>query len=548
MHILNTEDYVQPILPLVKRVKSCITIDTRYIGNISPALLKTTLLDGRLADFNRSPADYYGLASMVSMRICPFDATKARNVSMYGPEITGHMNTRATSTTPFDWFNRVRHQRIPEDSPFPEFHESHYGSDVDREPNSETQTESDTTDRVENWLGDVPSNPLSPIAPGTQDDSVPTPALLIPIESDGSSSRTLPGVNEATHCLLSGPIPSNEQPPADTQGHEDTSQTTTAPSTAPTTQQHLAANNTPSSSGVPDVNSPNFPGPMPEWDNGVVDQLSHTNGIMWYVERDLPIPQAFFENNQNEAQNANGLPTGGYYQGYQWIPGPAKSSNVAKTEPEVAEEGLQATDEPQVPSNGMSTVPTVQKPEAEPSIRKIMGQKAAMKGNTSKVPSMSNSSGFVWEMNNAITNLVAKARYLKGNVSLRTEFGRILMGDMDESGIAFNAEGTNSHGWTIDSLKAHLTDFRGSKSFTKILTTEARGVEHMTEIRGGDDHRPLWYCDDDNCVTYSFYCSAENYDARFIVDVKVDGDSCTYNLRDVNEDQPPVWVHDVLRN
>ena len=150
------------------------------------------------------------------------------------------------------------------------------------------------------------------------------------------------------------------------------------------------------------------------------------------------------------------------------------------------------------------------------------------------------------EVGDATSKLVSKGPFLPGKVSFRAEFGRILLSGIDESALAFNAEGTKSDGWPKEDLSERLKECKDT-SFTKILTRDGADIEHLARICDDKTSQPLWEATPTNRTVYSFACVSGRFD-EFFLNIEVGEDKSTYELRTVKEDKEPIWVHNLMRN
>ncbi|AEO70132.1 uncharacterized protein THITE_2036687, partial [Thermothielavioides terrestris NRRL 8126] len=169
---------------------------------------------------------------------------------------------------------------------------------------------------------------------------------------------------------------------------------------------------------------------------------------------------------------------------------------------------------------------------------------------------------FIKETEAAIARLLSLGPYRRGKVAVRAEFGRAILEVTDPSGVAFNDETTPSNGWRKSDLLTNMRmGFGGNRNihFTKILSTYASDIVDMINTKL--DGAQLWSREPSRAwTTYSFYCiprSREN-SRRFIIDVEDDGSSgnvLRYSIRGDGDDplsteQPslPVYIHAIRRH
>ncbi|KAK4147864.1 uncharacterized protein C8A04DRAFT_33948 [Dichotomopilus funicola] len=166
---------------------------------------------------------------------------------------------------------------------------------------------------------------------------------------------------------------------------------------------------------------------------------------------------------------------------------------------------------------------------------------------------------FVDELEGALTRHLSIGPYRRGNVTFRAEFGRIILEEIDPSGLAFNCAETASHGWTKAELLSNLNnDLRENKNilFTKVLSTYAYDIEDMINTKV--DGNRLWEDKPKHVrAVYSFHCSlrSEKELSPFIIDIE-DNDSgggFTYTARTAYDapgavKQVPVYIHSICRH
>ncbi|KAL2016941.1 hypothetical protein VTK56DRAFT_2817 [Thermocarpiscus australiensis] len=172
-------------------------------------------------------------------------------------------------------------------------------------------------------------------------------------------------------------------------------------------------------------------------------------------------------------------------------------------------------------------------------------------------------SSFAEEIEGAMTRLLYTGPYRRGKLSLRAEFGRAIFGGMDVSGLAFNDASVPSNGWEKKVLLSRLDAEYGKHDklhFTRILSTRASDVEDMINtVYTKSNTIGLWDRDPSSVWTvYSFYCTlrAAEKTVKFIVDVKDDGISpnpFSYATRlDLDAQSAhgpvPIYVHAIRRH
>ena len=159
---------------------------------------------------------------------------------------------------------------------------------------------------------------------------------------------------------------------------------------------------------------------------------------------------------------------------------------------------------------------------------------------------------FAEDMNAAYRQVASDVEYFRGRVELRWDFGRIILGGMDATGLAFNLPGTRSNGWRKRDLLTRLqVQFKSEEHvhFTKLMTTNGRDM--MTAMDAVDDEKkPLWSESIlDYEVIYSLFCSRDT--DRFIVDFRLDpheGGNYRYAIRKSTDEKRVVWMHALKRD
>ncbi|KAM7194261.1 hypothetical protein V8F20_008008 [Naviculisporaceae sp. PSN 640] len=168
------------------------------------------------------------------------------------------------------------------------------------------------------------------------------------------------------------------------------------------------------------------------------------------------------------------------------------------------------------------------------------------------------SNNFPTEINEAMQRLLLASPYRRGKVSVRADFGRVILGGMDQSCLAFNNRTTPSNGWKKEELLKHLNNFalqRDNIHFTKILSTYGYDLEQMINTRDLRGNR-LWHSTPcRSWVVYSFRSVYINGDKEIPILIKCifgdEGKSYTYEITPFNSGKDgvtPLYVHDILRN
>ncbi len=156
------------------------------------------------------------------------------------------------------------------------------------------------------------------------------------------------------------------------------------------------------------------------------------------------------------------------------------------------------------------------------------------------------------DMDAAYKQVASNLEYLRGHVELRWDFGRIILGGMDTTALAFNLPGTRSNGWRKHDLLTRLqVQFKSEEHvhFTKLMTTN--GQDMIAAMEAVDNEKkPLWSNSIfDYEVIYSLFCSRDT--DRFIVEFQLDphdGGKYRYAIRKPTDEKRVVWMHALKRD
>ncbi|KAK4181329.1 hypothetical protein QBC36DRAFT_368849 [Triangularia setosa] len=176
---------------------------------------------------------------------------------------------------------------------------------------------------------------------------------------------------------------------------------------------------------------------------------------------------------------------------------------------------------------------------------------------------------FAEKLGMAIGKLLHKAPYRRGWVEVRVEFGRILLGDCDESSLSFNSGQSAADGWDNQvvvhmleqaSRKLDMNQRRKDLRFTKILSTHGSDAEALFNMwnRGKQIWDPELRKAD---TTYAFHCEmkqkGEPESYQFAIEVRDNGANSTpafstmvkpfHPIHD-GDGVAPVYVHALKHN
>ena len=231
--------------------------------------------------------------------------------------------------------------------------------------------------------------------------------------------------------------------------------------------------------------------------------------------------------------------------------GPRNSGDDVENKPESkspVKTALERQSGPEIPAADNTAKEAERKDSVKGSVQKKTNARVAAGIHIVERPDYS--SQFAQKMDDAIRQLVAKGPYLPGKITLRADFGRVLLRGIDESALNFRAEGSRSNGWPLEILSQRLRECKGT-SFTKILTTDGVDVEYLVGIRDARTGQLLWNPEPTNRTIYSFACTAgqgNKNKEQFFLDIDGTEGAFIYALRGKNEDKAPISVHGLLRN
>ncbi|EGO52465.1 hypothetical protein NEUTE1DRAFT_55298 [Neurospora tetrasperma FGSC 2508] len=165
----------------------------------------------------------------------------------------------------------------------------------------------------------------------------------------------------------------------------------------------------------------------------------------------------------------------------------------------------------------------------------------------------------------AVPRFLENGPYLRGEVTVSADFGRILIPELAANATAFNGRNTRSNGWKRRDLMLTLHQIKpgtagqeslvaGNICFTKILSTHGLDLEGLINTKDERTSKRLWLKAPSRCWTvYSFSCRlAGKTPDQFLVEITDCGsDSFSYTIRGLTEpgcSQKLIYVNAVLRN
>ncbi|KAK1781881.1 hypothetical protein QBC45DRAFT_457733, partial [Copromyces sp. CBS 386.78] len=149
----------------------------------------------------------------------------------------------------------------------------------------------------------------------------------------------------------------------------------------------------------------------------------------------------------------------------------------------------------------------------------------------------------------SVLRFLGNGPYLRGEVIVTADFGRVIIPELAENAIAFNGKDTESNGWkkmllmeTLHQIKPGTTGkeslVAGNVCFTKILSTHGSDLETLINVKDEKTSQGLWQKAPSKCWTvYSFHCqlSGKTHD-QFLVEITdcADG-NFSYTIRGLTQ-------------
>ncbi|KAK4136680.1 hypothetical protein BT67DRAFT_454463 [Trichocladium antarcticum] len=524
-HLMYAEDYAN-------RGSADFTADIRYLANIDPKLVSSTLLDG-LVERNLEASYQAIYREGASIRLCPWDPDMLCAVSLFGPKVVSRPGgKRILGNRPTISARQVEKLDVaPGDSTTP---------GQDQNPGLRSQ--------VTKWIKTI-GDDSSTDSISNSEDVPPDPTTRNP--SDDSQVVSIS--RKLSDILLSSSSVSNAgtKPPAQ------------LPFTGPDCLiDMLDAVETPSSSKVLDTSIHwGMPSLIPSSKGDGVSDDGETGSM----ERLSAAKAQQTESRSSPLSDAQIL-----------RPQPGQSAGQSMDASRFKRFLKSGSQEFQTTKN-QDTADTMRQPAAPIVVKSKnpMGtgkQPTHPPGPKQAVPGqLPATKTFVAEIEKAMGRLLSSGPYRRGKVTMRAEFGRAIIKGVDDTGLAFNSPNTRSAGWETDELLKKLNVNYGRHSnfhFTKILSTLGSDAESMINTRTNgkqlwDQHpRRVW-------TTYSFHCvilahssSASSRSGRtenpfgFIVDIEDNVSvpkSFSYSIRPSNHGRRtdglmPLYIHAIRRH
>lgn len=567
-HLLYIEDHAE-----ILRVE--ITADIRYMFNIDPRLPSTTLIDSA-AVTNLDRAYQKMHEEGASIRLCIYDASRGRHFSMYGPKIKGRGGMRYPLGNRPNNLYKANVSAAPSPARSPTKAEKDaFIKAVQTAPSPTRPTiQADKEAQVSKWIDEIPTHgtigplendrPLSATEERTQERGIKS-------SSNTSSSDK---IIDKVRLITSDPeVPEDKKERLRTLVHElvKSVDRTNSPLSQPSSNNQ---------DDTPYLSGPSSPLPYDEIVKQAIDE-----------DRPVPVKKPGVEQmpKKTDPRDAKGgAKVGG--------DSPSQAPGALETKP--IQPPLTWSMAPLVPVPVRATVGTV------PSIGPVEGAKTDNDENqtpfqryhesgTSGFSTMDQQGGnarklvtsastgqnigtrpqdlalqhpltqdFPKEMNQAIRTLLEPCPYKRGTVTVRADFGRIILGGMDQSAMAFNNAKTPSNGWKKSDLLKNLNEqvvTRERIHFTKILSTYGSDLEdmiNMTDGTGGQTNNRMWQpVPRESWVVYSFRCiyREDKTEFSYLINCRYgpDGKDFTYEIRpfnSTNDGVTPIYAHDLLRS
>lgn len=536
-HLMYTEDYIEP-------GQDEFTVDIRYLANIDPELVSSTLLDRTMVS-NLEEAYQMIYRVGASLRLCTWDPARAIRVSLLGPKVTvrrrdksilGNRPTFSLITSG----NRVSFT-------FEDF----------RSPNANPV--SGVIDPIETWIESLPVT-VDPVYTVSHAEDTDTSSEG---QTDGSVDESddepREPLNRTAEEAATGDI-AGSSPAIIEMSLLDRDVLTTA-----TVNTELS--NITQPQGIHEELA--FTG-----DDSLIDMLAaveivgSSSALQYSINWSMPplIPSCSNAGDVGEhdaelqehslgpsdpAQDEK-LPTSGTNLQQDNKTSDNQDIDGFRTDPNQHFEGSLATETQSSATQRRSQSISGPQKMGGPDVHSIHPQ------NTHSRDNLVVTDGFVGDIEAAIASLLSTGPYRRGRFAVRAEFGRAILGPTDPSGVAFNDMKTPSNGWRKRELQINMAKGFGRNQnilFTNVLSTYASDIVDMVNITPNGSR--LWNQRPSRAwTTYSFYCTLRSGEGQFIVDVKDNGTSSDvwpYSVRPNNHapgaQQPlPVYVHAIRRH
>lgn len=171
----------------------------------------------------------------------------------------------------------------------------------------------------------------------------------------------------------------------------------------------------------------------------------------------------------------------------------------------------------------------------------------------------------IQEVLDSVPRFLGNGPYLRGEVIVTADFGRVIIPELAANAIAFNGKNTKSNGWkkvalshTLRKIKRATTGkeslVAGNVCFTKILSTHGSDLETLINTMDEKTYQRLWQKAPSKCWTvYSFHCQLTGKAPdQFLVEITdCANGTFSYTIRGLTEpgcSQKLIYVNALLRN
>ena len=563
---MYTEDHAEIL-------RAEITADVRYMFNIDPNLPSSTLLDPAcVTDLERAYQRMHGQGA--SIRLCIYDESRGRHFSIYGPKIKGRGGMRyPLGNRPNDFFKAI--EPAPAPSPVRSTTQAEKDAFIKiaepAAPLAHSKIQADKEAQVSKWIDEIPTD--GTMAPPENDSQLAAPeyGLIRSSSNPGSSDRIVenigrtsadPGVpddkKEKPGTLVDepvkkvdGPGSSLSQPSSRNQEGESHMSDSSAPvihdeavkqaidEDRPIPVKKLGLPQMPKKTGPGDAKGDAIGGANPPLQTrGALETKPRQPPLTWSMAPLVPVP----------IHTTAGT-------------GPSTSpGGEGKTDNDENENRFLQYHEPR--TRGFSTMDQ----QTGRAGKVVTSASTFYKDIGTRAQDLAVqhplTQDFTKEMMPALRRLLVGCRYKRGRITVRADLGRIILGGMDQTAMAFNNAKTHSNGWKKSHLLKNLNEqvvARDRLHFTKILSTYGSDLEHMinmTDGTGGQTNKRLWQSvPRESWIVYSFRCLyvEGTTEMSFLVNCRYghEGKNNSYEIlpfKSENDGVTPLYVHDVLRN
>lgn len=536
----------QPAHILYPEGESKYTVDARYMEQINPVLVRSTLFDPTqhmVPDVYRESV-YFG----ASLRICLWDMSKRLFFSTLGPRASSAFSEsqRRAWFKPFVNYTYPVKARCAADV-------TQEQTEIQPEQDKQATTVEESAGGVWEWLatlGDekpdmlgggriVSDDPdgIGSVGPASLDAPVP---LSSPPGGDGGGARVLP--TAGSRPAMASPISERDRLPAQLESVTaklQTMDTNSLPAAiAASADKHQRQNKGQSGSLRQDSCLVGLPSSS-ELDRPL-DLSTH-----------LPVPPSTKVGHPpqtplHQGKVLSGFPSPGRPPAISFDMEPMKPQKKEQMQPAAT---LATGDEEDIHRFHSTTEQKPEKPDKK--------HGAASLTRAPRDPQ----DDFVNLFTAALSARLERLRVNIGKISLRVDFGRICLANFFATGLAFNSALDPANGWDPWELM-HRLDRECNREpgvrFTKVLSPVGNDADYLIFLKEDDGKNRMW-TPVKKSVVYEFHCYKgvfRSIDGRyvragtekFIVDVDgTEPDNFTYRIRREDGVYEPIFVHCLQR-